>query len=90
VLAAGSVPIAITSDRGGIVRIPAALCEPVWLKPTREAIGPNVLPRWTEMSTEGVTASTVAAIVLQGEVIAGAAPDDWLSSPPAIRQLTPT
>lgn len=46
VLAAGSVPIAITFDGGGIV--------------------------------------------LQAEVIAGTAPDDWLSSPPAIRQLTPT
>lgn len=89
-LAAGFVPIATTSDGGGSVRIPAALCGLVGLKPTTGSVGRNVLPRWIELSTQGVTASTVADVVLQVEVIAGAASGDWLSALPAIGQFTPT
>lgn len=85
----GFVPIATTSDGGGSVRIPAALCGLVGLKPTTGSVGRNVLPRWMELSTQGATASTVADVVLQAEVIAGAAPGDWMSAPPPADQFTP-
>lgn len=89
-LAAGFVPIATTSDGGGSVRIPAALCGLVGLKPTTGSVGRNVLPRWIELSTQGVTASTVADVVLQAQVVAGASPGDWLSAPTTPGQFTPT
>ncbi len=89
-LAAGFVPLATTSDGGGSVRIPAALCGLVGLKPTTGAIGRNVLPRWIELSTQGVTAATVADVVLQAEVVSGPAPGDWLSAPRPAGQFTPT
>lgn len=89
-LAAGFAPIATTSDGGGSVRIPAALCGLVGLKPTTGAIGRNVLPRWIELSTQGVTGSTVADVALQAEVLYGPAPGDWLSAPAGTASLHPT
>ncbi|HNH38090.1 MAG TPA: amidase family protein, partial [Microthrixaceae bacterium] len=71
-------------------RIPAALCGLVGLKPTTGSVGRNVLPRWIELSTQGVTASTVADVVLQAQLVAGASPGDWLSAPTAPGQFTPT
>jgi Asp-tRNA(Asn)/Glu-tRNA(Gln) amidotransferase A subunit family amidase len=89
-LAAGFVPIATTSDGGGSVRIPASLCGLVGLKPTTGAIGRNVLPRWIELSTQGVTGHTVADVTYQAEVVAGPAAGDWLSAPTVPGQFTPT
>ncbi len=89
-LAAGFVPIATTSDGGGSVRIPAALCGLVGLKPTTGSIGRNVLPRWMELSTQGVTGHTVADVAYQAQVVAGPAAGDWLSAPTAPGQFTPT
>ncbi|UDY34691.1 amidase [Dermatobacter hominis] len=89
-LAAGFVPIATTSDGGGSVRIPASLCGLVGLKPTTGSFGRNVLPRWIELSTQGVTGHTVADVTYQAEVVAGPAPGDWLSAPTAPGQFTPT
>lgn len=88
-LAAGFVPIATTSDGGGSVRIPAALCGLVGLKPTTGAIGRNVLPRWIELSTQGVTGHSVADVAYQAAVVAGPAPGDWLSAPGPVDQFVP-
>ncbi len=89
-LAAGVVPLATTSDGGGSVRIPAALCGLVGLKPTMGAIGRNLLPRWIEFSTQGCTASTVADVALQAGVVFGPAPGDHLSAPAGTSELSPT
>lgn len=89
-LTAGFAPLATTSDGGGSVRIPAALCGLVGLKPTTGAVGRNVLPRWMELSTQGVTAASVADVVLQARVVAGPASGDWLSGPGPVDQFEPT
>jgi Asp-tRNA(Asn)/Glu-tRNA(Gln) amidotransferase A subunit family amidase len=88
-LAAGFVPLATTSDGGGSVRIPAALCGLVGLKPTMGAIGRNVLPRWIEFSTQGVSGHSVADVVHQARVLFGPAPGDWVSVPAGSVELEP-
>ena len=89
-LAAGLAPLATTSDGGGSVRIPAAMCGLVGLKPTLGAVGRNVLPTWIEFSTQGATAATVADVVLQASIITGLAAGDWTSVPGGTCHLTPT
>ncbi|MBS1836882.1 MAG: hypothetical protein JST64_04220, partial [Actinobacteria bacterium] len=71
-------------------RIPAALCGLVGLKPTTGAIGRNVLPRWIELSTQGVTGHTVADVVHQARVVYGGAAGDWMSAPAGTALLEPT
>lgn len=89
-LAAGLAPLATTSDGGGSIRIPAALCGLVGLKPTMGAVGRNVVPRWYEYSTMGATAATVADVVLQAGITDGPAPGDYLSAPAGTAAFTPT
>jgi amidase/aspartyl-tRNA(Asn)/glutamyl-tRNA(Gln) amidotransferase subunit A len=88
-LSAGLSPLATSSDGGGSVRGPAACCGLVGYKPSMGAIGRNVLPRWIEFSTQGSTASTVADVVVQAEIIHGAAHGDFLSIPKEGISLTP-
>jgi Asp-tRNA(Asn)/Glu-tRNA(Gln) amidotransferase A subunit family amidase len=78
-LSAGLVPLATTSDGGGSVRGPASLCGLVGYKPTNGAIGRNVIPRWMDFSTMGVTGPSVADVVLEASVVLGGAPGDFLS-----------
>jgi Asp-tRNA(Asn)/Glu-tRNA(Gln) amidotransferase A subunit family amidase len=75
-LAAGLVPLATTSDGGGSVRGPASLCGLVGYKPTNGAIGRNVIPRWMDFSTMGVTATSVADVLLEAAVVLGPVPGD--------------
>jgi Asp-tRNA(Asn)/Glu-tRNA(Gln) amidotransferase A subunit family amidase len=88
-LAAGLAPLATTSDGGGSVRIPAALCGLVGYKPTNGAIGRGALPRWLEFSSMGCTGSTVADVLLEADAVVGAAPGDVISLPRAGVDLTP-
>jgi Asp-tRNA(Asn)/Glu-tRNA(Gln) amidotransferase A subunit family amidase len=78
-LSAGLVALATTSDGGGSVRGPASLCGLVGYKPTNGAIGRNVIPRWMDFSTMGVTAPSVADALLEASVVLGGAPGDFLS-----------
>jgi len=88
-LAAGLAPLATTSDGGGSVRIPAALCGLVGYKPTNGALGRGILPRWLEFSSMGCTGSTVADVLLEADTVLGAAPGDVISLPRAGIDLTP-
>ncbi len=87
-LAAGMVPLATATDGGGSVRIPAAFCGLVGLKPTFGLIPRRPLPDWLDLSVEGPLGTTVADVRLQLAITAGWAPGDpeaWLGSgvPPA-------
>src|SRR5436190_3906564 len=88
-LAAGLVPLATSSDGGGSVRIPAALCGLVGYKATNGAIGRGAVPRWLEFSSMGVTGATVADVLLEASVVVGAAPGDVISLPAAGVDLEP-
>jgi len=57
-LAAGSVAIATATDGGGSVRIPAALCGLLGLKPTNGGIGRFPAHDWIDYSTDGVLATS--------------------------------
>ena len=89
-LAAGLAPLATTSDGGGSVRIPAALCGLVGYKPTNGAIGRGVLPRWLEFSSMGCTAATVADVLLEAQLTVGAVPGDVISLPATGVDLNPS
>ena len=75
-ISAGVVPIATATDGGGSIRIPAAFCGLVGLKPSNGVIGRWPTQDWIDFSTEGPFATTVADLRLLMSVIAGAASGD--------------
>lgn len=74
-LAAGMIALADGTDLGGSLRIPAAFCGIVGLRPT-----PGLVPQhpvdwvWDTMSVAGPMARTVEDVALMLQVIAGASP----------------
>ncbi len=75
VVSAGVVPIAEGTDMGGSVRIPAAFCGTVGLKPSIGRIPMTILPsQFDSLSHFGPLARTVADALAFMEVTAG--PDD--------------
>jgi aspartyl-tRNA(Asn)/glutamyl-tRNA(Gln) amidotransferase subunit A len=73
---------AMGSDTGGSVRLPAAMCGVVGLKPTYGRISRyGGMPRAWSMDTMGPLARTVADCALLTQTIAGSDPDDASSSP---------
>jgi Asp-tRNA(Asn)/Glu-tRNA(Gln) amidotransferase A subunit family amidase len=70
-LAAGMVPIATATDGGGSIRIPAAFCGLVGIKPTHGVIGRWPAPDWLDMSTEGPFATSADDLALLWQVMAG-------------------
>jgi Asp-tRNA(Asn)/Glu-tRNA(Gln) amidotransferase A subunit family amidase len=83
-LAAGFAPIATATDGGGSIRIPAALCGLVGIKPTNGVIARQPIPDWIDYSTDGPLATTVADLRLLLALQSGPAFGDptALPSPP--------
>ncbi len=82
-VAAGLVPAAGASDGGGSIRIPAACCGLVGMKPTRGRVSSQPLgDGWLGLATFGALARTVADSALLLDVISGSAPGDSYSIAP--------
>ncbi len=64
-------PLATGTDGGGSIRIPAAFCGLVGLKPTTGLIGAWPPPSWIELSTKGPLATSVADARLLLDVLRG-------------------
>jgi Asp-tRNA(Asn)/Glu-tRNA(Gln) amidotransferase A subunit family amidase len=83
-LASGMVPIATATDGGGSIRIPAAFCGLVGLKPTHGLIGRWPTPDWIDMSTEGPFATSADDLALLWRVMSGRRDGDPASLPRAV------
>ncbi|GAA0896304.1 amidase [Pseudonocardia zijingensis] len=74
-VAAGIVPVALGTDTGGSVRIPAALCGVVGFKPAHGAVPDDgVLPLARSLDVVGVLAQSVELCALAAGVLTGRGP----------------
>ncbi|MSO27900.1 MAG: amidase [Candidatus Nanopelagicales bacterium] len=80
-LTAGLAPIATATDGGGSIRIPAAFCGLVGIKPTQGLIGRRPIPDWIDLATDGPIANSVADLKLLLEVMSGPVAGDPNSFP---------
>jgi amidase len=83
-VAAGMVPLAHGSDGGGSIRIPAACCGLVGLKPSRGRVSRGPEQGDDLLVQDGVLTRTVAETAALLDVIAGYEPGDasWAPPPP--------
>ena len=79
-VAAGLGPIALSSDGGGSIRIPASFCGVFGIKPTYGRV-PRNPGGWSTMTHRGPMTRTVADAALALDVMAGHEPDDPYSVP---------
>ncbi|RZJ07594.1 MAG: amidase [Rubrivivax sp.] len=87
-VASGVVPLAAGNDGGGSLRIPAACCGLVALKPSRGRVstGPGQGDMWFGASTDGVISRSVRDTALAMDVLSGPEPGDPVALPaPAMR-----
>ena len=87
-VAAGLVPIAHANDGGGSLRIPAACCGLVGLKPSRGRVsrGPDLGDSF--LVSDGVLSRTVAETALLLDVLAGYEPGDATWAPRPVEPYT--
>ena len=81
-VAAGMVPLAHGNDGGGSVRIPAACCGLVGLKPARGRVSQGPEAGGSFLSVDGVLTHTVAETAALLDVLAGYEPGDAIWAPP--------
>ena len=82
-VAVGMVPCATASDGGGSIRIPAACCGLVGMKPTRGRVsGRDGSSDWLGLSVYGALARTVRDSALLLDVMQGTLPGEQYSAPP--------
>lgn len=86
-VAAGVVPMAHASDGLGSIRIPAACCGLVGLKPTRNRnpIGPDEVWRTSDMSVDHVVSRTVRDSAALLDWTGTPEADDYFPAPPKAR-----
>ncbi|MFN8175094.1 MAG: amidase [Solirubrobacteraceae bacterium] len=84
-VAAGAVPVAHANDGGGSIRVPAACCGLVGLKPARGRVSYGPIQGESFLTNEGVVTRTVADTAALLDVIAGYEPGDstWAAPPAA-------
>lgn len=82
-VAAGVVPMAGANDGGGSIRIPAACCGLVGLKPSRGRIseGPQRDAIWFGANSQGVLSRSVRDTALALDILAGPEPGDPYALP---------
>jgi amidase len=82
-VAAGMAPAATAADGGGSIRIPAACCGLVGMKPTRGRVSLAPKPQgWLGLDVYGALARSVRDSALLLDVIHGPAPGDADVAPP--------
>jgi amidase len=79
-VAGGMFPIAHANDGGGSIRIPAAYCGLVGLKPSRGRV-PRLAQSWLGAVVEGVVAHTVADAAAVLDATAYFDPNAWYNAP---------
>jgi amidase len=86
-VAAGMVPAAHASDGGGSIRIPAANCGLLGLKPNRarNPLGPDVGEGWSGLSVSHALTRTVRDSAALLDATSGPAPGDPYWPPPPAR-----
>ena len=76
-VASGSVPLAHGNDGMGSLRLPAAACGLVTLKPGRGVVPAGIgFDDWSGMAVNGALATTVADLAVAHAVMAGEQPDE--------------
>lgn len=83
-VASGMVPVAHGNDGGGSIRIPAACCGLVGLKPARGRVSPAPELGDSSLGIDGVLTRNVSDTAAILDVLAGYEPGDatWASPPP--------
>ncbi len=81
-VASGMVPIALGTDGGGSIRIPAACCGLVGLKPARGRVSSGPDAGHSFLVCDGVLTRTVADTAAALDVLAGYEPGDATWAPP--------
>ena len=86
-VAAGLVPIAHANDMGGSIRIPAAFCGLVGLKPSRGrgTLGPHWGEYWATLTHEHVVCRSVRDTARMLDAVSGPGVGDPYTAPPPSR-----